>query len=235
VSRSRILVTRSEPGASETGERLRTLGYQPLVEPLFVVEPIAAALPAFDALAFTSANGVRVFAKMERRRDVPVFCVGERTAEAARDAGFPDVVSAGGDVDTLTRLIGAKLLPKARLLHTGNEDRRGDLSGQLGARGHEARFVATYRATPVEKAGPVLAAHLSGRSGFEAVLVHSPRGANILADFAREAPSRAGLNVAAISPAAASPLKSLAERIEIAATPDETALLNALRLLADLS
>ncbi len=230
----RILVTRSEPGASETAERLAALGYDPIVEPLFGVEPIAAILPAFDALAFTSANGVRAFARMESRRDVPVFCVGARTAEAARYAGFTDVLSADGDVGALVALVERKLPQGRRLLHTGNEDSRGDLSGQLGAAGRSAQFVATYRAAPVNKPGAVLAAHLSGRAGFEAVLVHSPKGAAILAGFAGAAPARAGLDVAAISPAAALPLKSLADRIEVAAKTDEQALLNALRLLADL-
>src|SRR5690242_5683689 len=101
----RVLVTRAEPGASETGERLRALGYQPIVEPVFAVAPIPVALPAFDALAFTSANGVRVFAKLSPRRDAPVFCVGGRTADAALEAGFSNVRSADGDVAALAELI----------------------------------------------------------------------------------------------------------------------------------
>ena len=230
----RVLITRSEPGASETAERLTALGYRPIVEPLFGIEPIPAALPAFDALAFTSANGVRVFAAMSTRRDTPVFCVGARTAEAAREAGFPNVASADGDVVALARLIESDLSPGDRLLHTGNEESRGDLSGQLRSRGREANFIATFRATPVERPGPALAAHLSGEPVFDAILVHSPRGAIILADFARAATGRARLNVAAISPAAAAALNSLAERIEIAGTPDEPALLIALGRLVDL-
>jgi uroporphyrinogen-III synthase len=230
----RVLITRSEPGASETARRLAALGYQPVIEPLFGIEPIPAALPAFDALAFTSANGVRVFAAMNTRRDVPVFCVGARTAEAAREAVFGDVASADGDAAALARLIESALPKGARLLHAGNEESRGDLAGQLTARGLKASFVAIFRAQPVEKPGVVLAAHLSGQTSFYAVLIHSPRGAKILADFAQAAPGRARLRVAAISPTAALPLNSLAERIEIAGTPDEAALLNALGRLADL-
>jgi uroporphyrinogen-III synthase len=230
----RVLITRSEPGASETAGRLVALGYQPIVEPLFGIEPIPAALPAFDALAFTSANGVRAFARMSARRDVPVFCVGARTAEATREAGFAEVLSADGDVGALARLIEARLPAGARLLHSGNEESRGDLAGQLKAAGKTSVFVATFRATPVAAPGPALAAHLSGKPSFETVLIHSPRGAAVLARFAGAAPGRAALNVAAISPAAAAPLNSLAKRIEIAAVPDEPALLRALGLLTDL-
>lgn len=234
MSPSRILVTRSEPGASETAERLKALGYRPIVEPLFAVEPIAASLPWFDALAFTSANGVRVFATLNGRRSAPVFCVGARTAEAAREAGFSDVTSADGDVAALAGLIQGRLPPKASLLHTGNEESRGDLAGQLKAAGREAIFVATYRAAPVSQPGPALAVHLRGEPAFDALLVHSPRGAAILGGFAGSAPARAGLDVAAISAAAAAPLESFAKRIEIAASPNETALLDTLARFSDL-
>lgn len=230
---TRVLITRSEPGASETAQRLASLGYHPVVEPLFAIEPVPAILPEFDALAFTSANGVRAFAKLNDRRDAPVFCVGGRTAEAARDAGFSNVATADGDVGALARLIAEKLAPAARLLHSGNEESRGDLSGQLQARGHDARFVATFRAAPVSSPGPALGAHLAGKRSFEAVLIHSPRAGVILADFADASPGRERFDVAAIAAAAALPLKSLADRIEIADAPNEAALLNALGRLAD--
>lgn len=229
----RVLITRSEPGASETAQRLAGLGYSPIVEPLFALEPVPASLPDFDALAFTSANGVRAFAKLNNRRDAPVFCVGTRTAEAAREAGFSDVAMADGDVGALVRFVAERLPPGARLLHSGNEDSRGDLSGQLRAQGHHARFVATFHAAPVGSPGPALAAHLAGKRSFEAVLIHSPRAGAGLAGFASAFPGRAGLNVAAISAAAALPLKSLADRIEIAHAPNEAALLNALGRFTD--
>ncbi|MDP3740039.1 MAG: uroporphyrinogen-III synthase [Hyphomonadaceae bacterium] len=232
ASPPRILVTRSEPGASETAGRLAALGYQPVVEPLFGIEPMAAVLPPFDALAFTSANGVRVFAGLEPRRDAPVFCVGGRTAEAALAAGFANVISADGDFGALAVLIGGKLVRGARLLHTGNEESRGDLAGELASKGISAAFVPTFRAKPVIEPGTALIAHLGGRAAFEAVLIHSPRGASILAAFISKGRAPAALNVAAISLAAAAPLANLAHRLEIAATPDDAALLDALSRLS---
>jgi uroporphyrinogen-III synthase len=227
----RVLVTRAEPGASETAERLKALGHEPVVEPMFAIEPMPAALPAFDALAFTSANGVRVFARLSERRDVPVFCVGGRTTEAARDAGFANAVSADGDVAALIDLIESRTLTGARLLHSGNETSRGDLAGTLTARGRTAAFVPTYRAVPIQRPGPALAAHLEGRASFNAVLAHSPRGAEILAGFLAQSANRARFSLAAMSSAAAAPLAAFAECIEIATTPDEAALLAALARL----
>jgi uroporphyrinogen-III synthase len=235
----RVLVTRSEPGASETAERLVGLGFQPIVEPLFDIEPIEdVSLPAFDALAFTSANGARTFAKLSPRRDVPVFCVGARTAEAAREEGFADVKSADGDVSALGRLISGALPTGARLLHSGNEESRGDLSGQLGGQTIAAVFVATFRAMPAKSPGPALAAHIKGKAPFDAILIHSPRAAKILSGFltpdSARGESPAPMNIAAISEAAAEPLRQTARRVEIASTPNEEALLKALMVLCDL-
>jgi uroporphyrinogen-III synthase len=230
----RVLVTRSEPGASETAQRLAEHGYAPLVEPLFAIEAIPAVLPPYDALAFTSANGVRAFARIDRIRDRPVFCVGARTAQEALDLGFSQVISADGDVNDLAVLIGNRAKPGMRLLHTGNEESRGDLSGTLAARGIQANFVPTFRAAPVAKPGPRLAAHLRGEPAFEAVLIHSARAAAILSQFAADAPSRAPLDVASISADAVRPLVHLARRAQIAARPNEAALVDSLGLLPDL-
>lgn len=227
----RVLVTRSQPGASQTAERLSTLGYAPIVEPLFAVEPIAAALPAFDALAFTSLNGVRSFAVLSPRRDPQVFCVGARTAEEARNAGFAAVHSADGDVTDLLGLIESRLPRSARLLHAGNENSRGDLAGALVGKGWRAVFVPTFRAAPVSVPGPVLSVHLGGQAAFDAALVHSPRAASILAEFLGGAPDSARLDVAAISQAAAQPLRNWMDRVEIATEPNETALLKSLERL----
>lgn len=227
----RVLVTRSEPGASETAERLSARGYTPIVEPLFAIETIASALPAFDALAFTSLNGVLTFAALTPRRDVPVFCVGARTAEEARNAGFAEVESADGDVNDLARLIEGRLPRSVRLLHAGNEDSRGDLAGKLARKGWQATFAPTFRAAPFPTPGRALADHLAGDAAFEAALVHSPHAGSLLAGFLRPASNAPPFAVAAISQAAAQPLQDVVRRIEIAAAPNETELLKSLERL----
>lgn len=226
MSAPRILVTRSEPGASQTAERLRAAGYAAIVEPVFAIESIPVELPDFDALAFTSANGVREFVKLSSRRDTPVFCVGARTADEALYVGFGNVASADGDVEALGTLIEDRLPKSARILHAGNEEARGDLAGRLRAAGFATEFIAIFRAVPAPAPGPVLRAHLAGKPEFEAVLIHSPRAGAILAEFANG--SRAALNVAAISAAAVAPLATVAGRTEIASRPDEQSLLSAL-------
>jgi uroporphyrinogen-III synthase len=160
-----------------------------------------------------------------------VFCVGTRTAQAAREAGFTDVISADGDVEALIDLIARKLPHEMRLLHVGNAESRGDLAERLSAAGHVARFVAIFHAAPVQLPGPRLAALLAREAQINAVMVHSPRAATILAGFVDSAGGRALPPIVAISEAAAAPLADHAARIEIAATPDESALFSALARL----
>ncbi len=228
--RPRVLVTRAEPGASETAARLLARNYDPVVEPAFTLRHLHPRLPSFDALAFTSANGAHAFARLSPRRDAPVFCVGRRTQEAAQAAGFTDTQTANGDVAALGELIREKLAPGMRLLHSGNDNARGDLAGYLRRAGFDASFVATYRAEPAEIPGPALAAHLAKRERLDAVLVHSPAGGAILAGFMKKATGAPPLPIAAMSQAALAAAHHA--RSETAAAPDENALLDALdRLL----
>ena len=104
----RLIVLRPEPGASATVERARALGLDAVAIPLFRIEPIAWTAPdagQFEGLLLTSARGVRHGGdQLERLRGLPVYVVGEATAEVARAAGF-DIASQGeAGVD---RLLGA--------------------------------------------------------------------------------------------------------------------------------
>jgi len=230
--RPRILVTRAEPGATTTAAKLAAGGLDPIVEPLLLLQPIAvASVPEFDALAFTSPNGVRLFAQLSPRRDVPVYCVGKRTSEVARNCGYQIALSANGDVAALARVIAQRLARDARLLHAGNAESRGDLAAQLRDAGRKAEFLATYAAQPAATPGPFLARHLAGEAVFDAVLIHSPRAAMILAGFLEAVPRHAIVSVAAISAAAADPLVPHARNLEIAIAPNEDALILALESL----
>lgn len=212
----RVWVTRAEPGAARTAARLTTLGFEPLVAPVLEVRPLTPFidLSGVEALAFTSINGVEAFAARQNERTLPVFTVGDATAETARMAGFSDVRSAAGDVHTLARLL-ADATP-GPVLTPGAAEPAGDLAALLAGR-VAVRSLAVYEA--VETAVPAPA-------GFDAVLVHSPRAARALAMHAWVLDDRLAV---AISAAAAELLKDLGLReIRIAAAPTEAALIEGL-------
>lgn len=214
----RVWVTRTLPGALKTAERLRALGHEPLVEPLFEVRPLAPELDltGVAALAFTSGHGVTAFAARSSERALPVFAVGDATAAAATAAGFGAVRSAAGDVSRLAASI-AETRPSGVVLHLAARERAGNLEGALQAAGVAARTVAVYET--VERAW-------TAPDRFDAVLVQSPRAAHVLAD---RLPSATPAVFACVSPAAAAPL-TRAEFVAVraAAEPTEAALLDLL-------
>jgi uroporphyrinogen-III synthase len=235
----RIWVTRTQPGADATAARLSHLGHVPVVAPVLQARALVDPTPAMtgvDALAFTSAAAVRMFAALtpdlgSAGRDPPAFCVGEATAAAARRAGLSAVTSAGGDVATLAALIAATVPTGATVLHPCARETAGDLTAPLAASGVTLRQAPIYQ-TEAVKAPPPEIADLLRADRLDAVLVHSPKAARVTAALLAPLPpaTLARLQAFAISPAALAPLQALPFfAAAAAATPDETALLKLLR------
>ncbi len=213
-----IWVTRTRPGADETGRRLAELGLPVLVDPVLEVRPLDADidLDSFDALAFTSPNGVRIFAERCDRRDLPAFAVGDVTADALTTAGFGRVRSASGEVADLARLLIADR--PGRVLHIAPRRAAGDLTGLAATGGVEVVSLPIYETVAREPRAALAA------DGLTHVLVHSGRAAEAVAEFVR--PERlAGLAALAISQAAAAPLEGRVASIAHAAFPDDASLL----------
>jgi uroporphyrinogen-III synthase len=225
----RVWITRAEPGASATARRVAAAGLVPLVAPLLETADLAGAAAALDALppsavlAFTSANGVRAFARLTPRRGLKVWCVGAATAGAARLAGFVDLVVGGGDVEALARVI-LEAPAAAEIIHASALEPAGDLVGRLASAGRPARRIAVYASREARPAP----ARLQVALGAESILVHSPRAARILADILRERPGP-GPRVVGLSPACLAPLASLDLAGMVApASPLESDLINLL-------
>ena len=179
----------------------------------------------------TSANAIRGIADLARRDDwrvMPVFAVGDRTAKVARDQGYTEVTSAGGNVNDLVNLVAARLKPPARLLYLVGQDRSGDLAGALRAKKFIVDVVVVYRMiaarTLPEPATKAI------RDGVDGVLHFSRYSAEAFVNAA----SNAGLLEVALakpvhyclSDQVAEPLRAVgAAKIRIAARPDEASLL----------
>jgi uroporphyrinogen-III synthase len=164
---------------------------------------VSVDLTGVAALAFTSANGVRAFADLSGERSIRVFAVGAATAQAARAAGFKLVLSADGDVDALAEGIAQRRGElRGAVLHPGAADPAGDLVGALERHAMPARRLVLYETTPVKLAAD--AADQLVRA--DAVLLHSPKAAKVLAGVLKSHPApqlRAlGLSKAVVKPLA---------------------------------
>lgn len=207
---TRVLVLRPEPGASATLARARQLGLDAIAAPLFEIEAIEWRAPeaaAFDALLLTSANALRHGGEeLSKLRGLPVYAVGEATAESARDAGFD--IEATGDAG-VDRLLGS-IEPDLELLHLCGEERRepADPRQRINA-------IAVYRSKVLPEPD------LSAAKGAVA-LIHSPRAARRFAELVQD---RGSIAIAAISTEAADAAGTGWEAVETAETVTDDALL----------
>lgn len=236
-------MTRTEAASRALAERLRERGHEAVLAPLLSIaeapeaeEQLALALVGAQALLFTSAAGVRSFAALNPRRDLPALCVGDATGAAAREVGFVAVESARGNVESLARLAIARLQPgKGPLVHASAKQIAGDLAASLAPWGFTLRRAVLYQARAAAALAPDSAQAIRS-GGVDAALFFSPRASLTFVRLARAAGVAAecgGLTAVALSAAVAAPLGALPWRAVIAAQePTEASLLQALDRLA---
>lgn len=237
-----ILVTRPRPDNEATADYLRARGHVVLLAPVLKFEPVAfrdESEAGYGAIIVTSANAIRAVAPQLRDLgllELPLFAVGEHTAAVARDAGFTDVVVAGGDAaslrDKVMQSARAKLLKtESTLLYLAGADLSRDLGGELGAEGFSVVTQTIYRMAPV-KIFPREVCEGFATHGIEAVLHYSRRSARAFLDAARNE----GVEISALavpqcclSENVAAVLRDAgASQVLVAATPDENALFDTL-------
>ncbi|WP_029014066.1 uroporphyrinogen-III synthase [Niveispirillum irakense] len=227
-----ILVTRPEPAASETTAFLAARGYSVHSCPLLEVEGVLTPPPdlaGVAALVLTSPNGVRALEGLIGQRDLPVYAVGDRTADMALAAGFASVRSAGGDIHDLARLILTEPpASEGRLLHICGADVAGDLASLLRPGNLQVERHVAYRAVPVRHLDAGTVAALAA-GDITHVLLFSARTARAFVTLACQAEmveAVHGLTALCISNAVAEAASGLSwRRVEIAASPDADSLL----------
>jgi uroporphyrinogen-III synthase len=122
---ARVLITRPQPGARATAERLEALGHEVMVSPLFTTRSVEWAPPGelFDALMVTSANAMRLSGPLpDRWRGLPCYVVGKATAEAAGARGFTRLITGDGDAEGLVAQMRADGIGAA--LHLAGREHR---------------------------------------------------------------------------------------------------------------
>jgi uroporphyrinogen-III synthase len=236
-----ILVTRPHPDNEATARALRERGFAAVLAPMLRFEPVDSGAIEADvaALIVTSANALRAAeADIGALLKLPLFAVGDHTADEARRIGFAKVISAEGDADKLRKRLRKSFKAKsskdnqaARLLYLAGAELSRDLAGELAEDGFEVIRRTTYRMVALS------ALSRETREAFaanevEAVLHYSQRSARAFLEAARAD----GVEISAlavpqccISAHVAEILRDAgAVRVVAAATPDENALLGAL-------
>lgn len=227
----KLLITRPEPDATATAERLIGLGYECLSLPATEIVATGNAIPSdkVAALLATSANAFRTMTRADiaQLNSTPLHCVGEKTAKIAREMGFLSVHVAGGSGTKLVSDIKAHYPLHARFIYLTGSPRKPTVETELKAAGYQVTSVELYQAQAVSAwPGPMIrslagidaALHFS-RASVETLLVLAERS-GLLAQLKH-------LRHFCLSDDVAQPLRALGcLRVAIAAQANEKSLID---------
>jgi uroporphyrinogen-III synthase len=186
----KLLVTRPFSAASELAAKLMANGHSVLCSPVLKIqfrENAAIEITGVQAFIVTSMNGAEGLANATKRRDLPLYCVGEKTARIAAEYGFQNIKPADGDVISLHQLIKHDVdAAKGVLLHAGGARLAGDLKGALEADGFQYRREILYDA-PEAKTLALDAENALRHNEIDGVLLFSPHTAKVFCKLVDEA------------------------------------------------
>jgi uroporphyrinogen-III synthase len=228
----RVLITRPEPGASQTAERVSALGLTPILAPVLSITTKDMRAPGrWAGILLTSRNAVNACGPA--LHDRPVFAVGTATAAQATEAGFLRVFNGDGDATALARLVADTLSPAdgTLLLPTG-KGKGGDLAASLRRKGFRVLRRVAYQATGVPTLPEAAAAAL--RLGQVAVAMffsgETARHFVHLIQAAQLTEALRDVEAVSISQRAAMALRPLPwRRIRVAEKPNQDAMLGLLQ------
>ncbi|MGF7171267.1 uroporphyrinogen-III synthase [Sphingobium xanthum] len=212
-----LVLLRPQPGNDRSAEPARALGLEVIQFPLFEIIPVEdEPIPEgpFDALLVTSASGARHgAATLAKFAGLPVFTVGEASAQAVRAQGVTNVHIGGGDAATTIPLL--TQAGHRQVLHLcGEEVRPFDPLGLIIAR-HVVYRAEARDMRPFTKAFATLPSSV--------IAIHSPAAGRRL--NALLPPSHRNHFLLAISQAALDSCGKGWRKGHVSPSPDDTALL----------
>ena len=149
-----VIVTRPEPGLSETMRAVEQAGWRAYASPALHViqyETVLSSVANPAGIILTSGQAVCGAQAITADRWLPVYAVGDRTAQRAQAAGFHRVYSAQGNAEALVALLKKQVAPSAGTLLLLAGDGQGNaLHARLQAEGFDVVRHVTYAALPAE-------------------------------------------------------------------------------------
>ncbi len=183
--------------------------------------PITANLTGVGGVIFTSAHGVAASRSAGLPRGLPAWCVGDKTAQLAAEAGF-DAIAGPGDAARLADKIISRR-PHGQLAHLHGVHTRGGISEKLTSVGIGCIDVIAYDQIAQSLTDDAFDA-LQGDAPVILPLF-SPRTATILES---QSPFSAPVHLIVMSTAVQNAAAAIGVRsLTVAATPDAEAMIAA--------
>ncbi len=150
----KVLITRAEPAATQTADKLQQHGHEAILLPLFEIKDLNEPIPneAYDGIIFTSKNSVETLQARNwilKNKSLPAFCVGEKTEIAAQMLGFTKTYTAKGGGLALAKLMGDLNLSGSQFLYPSTPDKSFDIESALRPHGINVDTVDIYQVNPI--------------------------------------------------------------------------------------
>ncbi|WP_278922161.1 uroporphyrinogen-III synthase [Pseudophaeobacter profundi] len=190
--------------------------------PLMQVQGLEAEVSCADygGVIFTSANGV---AAVTAAGEIPAYCVGQRTTQAAQAAGWQAQCCGANGAELVAQLI--KMRPTSPLLHLHGRHTRGDIAPRLSAAGLPCRGQVVYE-QQLLPLGDAARQQIGAQSDI-IVPLFSPRTARHFASLGLDT---ANLSLIAISQAVAAELQGLkCKGLQVSKKPDAASMAEMVR------
>lgn len=147
-----VLITRPEPGASETAARIASMGRFPIVAPVMEIRSMPFRAPPGRIAAVLLASGSAIDSLPATLHGLPVLTVGSATARRAEQAGFTNVASADGDAVALAAMVRGRFRPRdGTLLLASGRGQSLTLAARLREAGFRVARRVVYAAVPVAR------------------------------------------------------------------------------------
>ena len=127
VSSKRIWLTRPADDSAALTDILNGRGVATIIAPVMKLELLSAPTTTKQPSAILLTSRHAAFGIHDDWKDLPTYCVGEATAQAARDAGCSNVIAGNGEVLSLLPVLSKAFAPDDKILYLSGEEVRFDL------------------------------------------------------------------------------------------------------------
>ncbi|MEZ5692157.1 MAG: uroporphyrinogen-III synthase [Rickettsiales bacterium] len=181
-----ILITRPKGDESLLKDELTRRNYKIIHEPLteiilkhdsrMEVEHFLFKDP--NAVLITSSHGAKSLSLLTDIRDMFLLCVGDNTANTAKQLGFSNVTATGENVDHMIDYVMDCYDENSEFLYISGEHTSADLENIFSVRGMSVKRIITYEAVAVDEISDTTKEQLK-RGNINVVTFFSKRAAEI--------------------------------------------------------